>query len=76
MGVHINDDEINHPSHYTNHPSGIECIEIAEHHNFRIGNAIKYLWRQGLKNGESNVKDLKKAVWYINREIEKCSLKN
>jgi hypothetical protein len=36
-------DNINHPSHYTSHPSGIECIDIAEHHDFCIGNAIKYL---------------------------------
>ena len=43
-------DNINHPSHYTSHPSGIECIDIAEHHDFCIGNAIKYLWRAGLKS--------------------------
>ena len=41
-------DSVNHPSHYNSHPSGIECIEIARHHNFNIGNTIKYLWRAGL----------------------------
>ena len=42
-------DSVNHPAHYNSHPSGIECIEIARHHNFNIGNSIKYLWRAGLK---------------------------
>ena len=62
-------DPVNHPSHYTNHPSGIECIEITEHMNFCIGNAIKYAWRAGLK-GDA-IEDLKKAVWYLNREIDR-----
>jgi len=47
--------------------SGIECIEITEHMNFCLGNAIKYIWRAGLK-GDS-VEDLRKAQWYISREI-------
>lgn len=59
-------DNVNHPTHYTSHPSGIECIEVVEHMNFNRGNAIKYIWRADLKNG---VEDLKKAVWYIQREI-------
>lgn len=48
--------------------SGIECIEIVEHFNFNVGNAIKYLWRAGLKSS-SAIEDLRKAAWYINREI-------
>lgn len=64
-------DKINHPSHFTSHPSGVECITIAEHHNFCIGNAIKYLWRAGLKEGSNEIEDLKKAIWYIQREIER-----
>ena len=60
-------DNVNHPKHYTSHPSGVECIEVTEHLNFCIGNAIKYLWRAGLK-GEQ-VEDLRKARWYIDREI-------
>lgn len=60
---------INHPPHYTSHPSGVECIDIVEHYTFNVGNAIKYLWRAGLKGDE--VEDLKKAAWYINREIGK-----
>lgn len=63
-------DLINHPPHYTNHPSGVECIQIVEHMNFCLGNAMKYIWRAGLKNGDST-EDLKKAVWYLNREIER-----
>jgi len=60
-------DPVNHPKHYTEHPSGVECIEITEHMNFCVGNAINYLWRAGLK-GEQ-VEDLRKARWYIDREI-------
>jgi hypothetical protein len=59
-----------HPPHYNAHPSGIECIEIVEHFNFNVGNAIKYLWRAGLKSS-SAIEDLRKAAWYINREIER-----
>lgn len=61
-------DPVNHPKHYTNHPSGIECIQVTEHMNFNIGNAVKYLWRTDLKNG---LEDLKKARWYIDREIQR-----
>jgi hypothetical protein len=68
-------DDVNHPSHYTSHPSGVECIQITEHHNFNVGNAIKYLWRAGLKDNTPSEKDLKKAVWYIQREIERLSKK-
>lgn len=66
-----NQDEVNHPSHYTSDPSGIECIQIVRHRNFNIGNAIKYLWRAGLKDGNSDIQDLQKAVWYIQDEIER-----
>lgn len=66
------EDNVHHPKHYTSHPSGIECIQITEHHNFCIGNAIKYLWRAGLK-GSSEVEDLQKAIWYINREIQRIN---
>jgi hypothetical protein len=62
-------DPVNRPKHYTNHPSGIECIQITEHMGFNLGNALKYIWRCDLK--QDAVGDLKKAVWYINREIEK-----
>jgi hypothetical protein len=60
-------DPVNHPKHYTNHPSGVECIEVTEHFNFNKGNAIKYIWRSSDKGKE--VEDLRKARWYIDREI-------
>jgi phage I-like protein len=62
------DDPVNHPAHYTMHPSGIECVTIAEHFGFCLGNAIKYIWRAGLKTQDAS-DDLKKAAWYINREL-------
>ena len=59
------------PPHYTAHPSGVECIEITETMDFCLGNAIKYIWRAGLKGGqETLIKDLKKAIWYIERRIQ------
>ncbi len=65
-------DPVNHPKHYTSHPSGVECVDVAEHYGFNVGNAIKYLWRAGLKS-ESPVEDLRKAAWYVNREIERLT---
>ena len=62
-------DMVNHPPHYMAHPSGVECVQIAEHYGFCIGNAIKYLWRAGLK-GDA-IEDLKKARWYLDREIQR-----
>lgn len=59
-------DPVNRPAHYTQHPSGIECIQITEHMGFCLGNAMKYLWRADLKNG---TEDLQKARWYLDREI-------
>jgi hypothetical protein len=61
------DDAVNHPKHYTS-KKGIECIQVTEQFNFNKGNAIKYVWRSGEKGNE--VEDLKKAKWYIDREIE------
>lgn len=62
-------DAVNRPKHYTEHPSGIECIEVTEHMGFNLGNAVKYIWRCDLK--KDAIEDLKKAKWYIEREIEK-----
>ena len=62
-------DPVNHPKHYTDHPSGIECIQITEHMGFNLGNAVKYIWRSDLKHDA--IEDLKKAKWYIERELEK-----
>lgn len=65
-------DPVNHPAHYTNHPSGVECIQITEHMNFCLGNAVKYIWRAGLKS-DNPIEDLRKAAFYINREIERLN---
>ena len=66
---------VDHPPHYTSHPAkcakcghGIECIQVAEHLNFCLGNAMKYIWRADLKSG---IEDLEKAKWYVTREIER-----
>jgi hypothetical protein len=57
-------DAIN-PSHYKSHPSGVEAIDVTERLGFNVGNAVKYVWRAGLK-GDA-LEDLKKARWYLNR---------
>jgi hypothetical protein len=62
-------DPINNPRHYTAHPSGIECIQITEHMSFCLGNAIKYIFRADHKGNA--LEDLKKARWYIDREIQR-----
>ena len=62
-------DNVNHPKHYTSHPSGVECITITEHMGFSLGNALKYIWRCDLKHDD--VEDLRKAVFYIEKEIAK-----
>ena len=62
-------DMVNHPPHYTQHPSGVECIEVTEHMPFTLGNAVKYLHRCGDKG--NNMEDLRKAMWYINRAVSK-----
>tara|TARA_R110000868_G_scaffold408842_1_gene692987 strand:- start:833 stop:1045 length:213 start_codon:yes stop_codon:yes gene_type:complete len=62
-------DLVNHPRHYTSHPSGIEAIEVTRHMNFNLGNAVKYVWRADLKG--NSLQDLQKARFYINDEIER-----
>jgi len=68
-------DPVNHPKHYTSNPAkcicgeNIECIQITEHMNFCLGNAVKYIWRADLKHDA--IEDLEKAIWYIQRELDK-----
>lgn len=66
-------DPVNHPKHYTSHPSGVECITVTECMNFNLGNAVKYIWRNGDKG--DHIQDLKKARWYIDREIQRLEVK-
>lgn len=64
-------ESINHPKHYNQHPNGIECIDVIRHYTCDIANALKYLWRAGLKpelgkaDADKEIEDLKKALWYI-----------
>lgn len=69
----IEDDPVNHPSHYTQ--GKIECIDFIEDKNlnYHLGNAVKYIIRCEHKNNKKQ--DLEKAIWYIRREIEKCERK-
>jgi hypothetical protein len=60
--------KVDHPNHYQ-HPSGVEAIQVCEWENFNVGNALKYLFRAGRKEGEPSVDDLQKASWYLQREI-------
>lgn len=62
-------DAVNFPKHYNSHPSGVECIQITEHMNFNLGNAVKYIWRAGDKG--RLLEDLEKARWYLDREINR-----
>lgn len=67
-------DSVNHPAHYTSHPSGIEAIDVTEHFSFNLGNAIKYIWRHGMKGNP--IVDLKKAKFCIEREIARLEKEN
>ena len=62
-------EQVDHPKHYA-HPSGVECIDLAEVMNFNLGNALKYLWRAGFKDSQPLATDLAKAAWYIRRHCE------
>lgn len=64
-------ENVNHPKHYNASPSGVECIDVVEHMTFNVGNAVKYLWRAGLKG--DLVEDLEKAKWCIDREIKRLN---
>lgn len=63
----LENNPVSHPAHYTNHPSGIEAIEICGYMNFCLGNALKYILRADYKG--KAIEDLQKARWYIDREI-------
>tara|TARA_R110000787_G_scaffold5761_1_gene20687 strand:- start:2996 stop:3409 length:414 start_codon:yes stop_codon:yes gene_type:complete len=65
----VKHDVVNNPKHYTSHPSGVECIQITEHMNFNLGNALKYIWRADLK--DKAVEDLQKAEFYIKQELKR-----
>jgi len=60
-------DMVNHPPHYMHHPSGVECIDLAELLPYNTGCMFKYLYRRGHK--DDMLQDLKKAHWYAHREL-------
>ena len=62
------DDMVNSPPHYTT--GGIETIDFieAKELNYHLGNVVKYVTRSGHKGDK--LKDLEKAQWYLNREID------
>jgi len=64
-------DQVNSPPHYTQ--GGIETIDFieAKRLNYNRGNAVKYISRAGVKSVETEVVDLEKAIWYLNREIKR-----
>lgn len=72
----MKEERVNHPAHYNRHPSGVECIEVIRHYACDIANAMKYLWRAGLKGEadmtgrEKEIEDCKKAIWYLHDFLE------
>lgn len=65
-------DPVNHPHHYGGADNPYEVIKIIRHYRcgFNIGNVMKYILRAGVKDPAAEIQDLKKAVWYLNKEIE------
>lgn len=68
MAIKIENNTVNHPSHYNQIP-GIECIDVVKHFDFVLGNVIKYVWRAGLKQSTNKLEDLEKAKWYLDYAI-------
>ncbi|MEN9446497.1 MAG: Arthrobacter phage Molivia [Bacteroidota bacterium] len=69
---------VNHPEHYSFGDENIyEVIKVIDawQLNFCLGNAVKYISRAGKKSKEKELEDLKKAIWYIQHEIEKLEKK-
>ena len=66
-------DNVNHPSHYTD--GKIEVVDFIEDKKlgFHLGNTVKYICRAGKKDPEKTIEDLQKAEWYLHREIQRLS---
>ncbi len=69
-------ENVNHPAHYN--VGAIEVIDIIENQGwglgFNRGNSLKYILRAGHKDKNKEIEDLKKAMWYLNREIERLQI--
>ena len=61
------------PGHYEVRRGGVTAIDVTESFNFNLGNAVKYIWRAGNKPGETTEDDLKKAIWYLERELDRIA---
>ncbi len=74
---------VDHPKHYNASPAcckkcgeNVECIDVIEHMSLSCGNAVKYIWRAGEKDPAKEIEDLRKARWYIDREIGRLTRKS
>ena len=67
-------ERVHHPRHYNQHSSGVETIELIEHLPCNFSNAVKYIWRCGLKATETPLRDLQSARWYTEREERRDAL--
>jgi hypothetical protein len=67
-------DNVNHPPHYTSHPSGVECIELTRWMPFNLGNAFKYVFRAEHKG--DIVENYRKAIWYLKDEISRITIED
>ena len=65
-------EQVNHPSHYGGVDNPYEAIKVIDAWNldFCLGNVVKYISRAGKKGNNSAEQDLKKALWYLEHEIE------
>jgi hypothetical protein len=72
VSITTENDPVNHPSHYTSHPSGVETLEVTRQLGFSCGNAVKYVWRRADKG--TPVQDLRKAAFYINDALHNSQL--
>jgi hypothetical protein len=80
-GNRIDEKGVNHPAHYNTDISGVECIDIVRYLDFNTGNAFKYLFRAGRKmvtedTISSEIKDLSKAIWYLNDQATSVGILN
>jgi translation initiation factor 2B subunit (eIF-2B alpha/beta/delta family) len=66
------------PNYYGGKDTPYEAIKVIHAHNlnFSLGNVVKYILRAGNKDPNTKIEDLKKARWYIEKEIEKCEKYN
>lgn len=65
----IQNDNVNHPKHYTQHPSGVECCDISQWLSGCLAQAFQYVWRAGSKADNPKEQDLEKAIFWIKKEL-------